>query len=142
MQIRWLPKSLLATMLLLLAAGSPLKAFAQQHVSNPFVGATQYTNPDYTKEVQAVAATVSDPALKAQMNTVTTYSMGIWMDRIAAIAGNSAQSRQLGFTIAFAILLDTFFVRTLLVPSIAALLGGWNWWPSKLARPTSPPARI
>ncbi|HEV2961394.1 MAG TPA: glycoside hydrolase family 6 protein, partial [Candidatus Angelobacter sp.] len=96
MQIRWLPKSLLAAMLMLLAAGSALKAFAQQHVSNPFVGATQYTNPDYTKEVQAVAATVSDPVLKAQMNTVTTYSMGIWMDRIAAIAGNSAGGGRLG----------------------------------------------
>ncbi len=50
-----------------------------------------------------------------------------------AIAGNSDQSRQLGFTVAFAILLDTFFVRTLLVPSIAVLLGRWNWWPSKLS---------
>jgi cellulose 1,4-beta-cellobiosidase len=96
MQIRWLPKSLFAAMLMLLAAGSALKAFAQQHVSNPFVGATQYTNPDYTKEVQAAAATVSDPVLKAQMNTVTTYSMGIWMDRIAAIAGNSAGGGRLG----------------------------------------------
>lgn len=53
---------------------------------------------------------------------------------VLAIAGNSDQSRQLGFTIAFAILLDTFFVRTLLVPSIAVLLGRWNWWPSKLSR--------
>lgn len=54
---------------------------------------------------------------------------------VLAIAGNSAQSRQLGFTIAFAILLDTFFVRTLLVPSIAAILGRWNWWPSGLSSP-------
>jgi RND superfamily putative drug exporter len=53
---------------------------------------------------------------------------------VLAIAGNSAQSRQLGFTIAFAVLLDTFFVRTLLVPSIAVLLGRWNWWPSQLSR--------
>jgi len=53
---------------------------------------------------------------------------------VLAIAGNSDQSRQLGFTIAFAILLDTFFVRTLLVPSIAVLLGRWNWWPSRLSR--------
>jgi RND superfamily putative drug exporter len=53
---------------------------------------------------------------------------------VLAIAGNSDQSRQLGFTIAFAILLDTFFVRTLLVPSIAAILGRWNWWPSALSR--------
>jgi RND superfamily putative drug exporter len=53
---------------------------------------------------------------------------------VLAIAGNSDQSRQLGFTIAFAILLDTFFVRTLLVPSIAVMLGSWNWWPSRLSR--------
>jgi RND superfamily putative drug exporter len=53
---------------------------------------------------------------------------------VLAIAGNSSQSRQLGFTIAFAILLDTFFVRTLLVPSIAVLLGRWNWWPSALSK--------
>ena len=53
---------------------------------------------------------------------------------VLAIAGNSDQSRQLGFTIAFAILLDTFFVRTLLVPSIAVILGRWNWWPSALSR--------
>ena len=47
---------------------------------------------------------------------------------VLAIAGGSDQSRQLGVTVAFGILLDTFFVRTLLVPSIAALLGRWNWW--------------
>jgi RND superfamily putative drug exporter len=54
---------------------------------------------------------------------------------VLAIAANTAQARQLGFTIAFAVLLDTFFVRTLLVPSIAVLLGRWNWWPSKLSSP-------
>jgi RND superfamily putative drug exporter len=53
---------------------------------------------------------------------------------VLAVAGNSTQSRQLGLTIAFAILLDTFFVRTLLVPSIAVLLGRTNWWPSRLSR--------
>jgi len=30
--------------------------------------------------------------------------------------------------------MDTFLVRTLLVPSTAVLLGRWNWWPSKLGR--------
>ena len=53
---------------------------------------------------------------------------------VLGIAGNSGQARQLGFTIAFAVLLDTFFVRTLMVPSIAVLLGRWNWWPSSLSR--------
>jgi len=42
-------------------------------------------------------------------------------------------------------LMDTFLVRTLLVPSTVVLLGRWNWWPSKMSkvpagRPTDEPA--
>ena len=37
-----------------------------------------------------------------------------------------------GFVIGAGILLDTFLVRTVLVPSIATLLGRANWWPSRL----------
>ena len=36
---------------------------------------------------------------------------------------------QLGSTIAVGLLLDTLIVRTLLMPSIATLLGRWFWWP-------------
>jgi RND superfamily putative drug exporter len=57
---------------------------------------------------------------------------------VLAIAGNSDQARQLGFTVAFAVLLETFFVRTLLVPSVALLLGRWNWWPSALSQQMRP----
>jgi RND superfamily putative drug exporter len=32
--------------------------------------------------------------------------------------------------LALGILMDAFAVRTLLVPSVVALLGRWNWWPS------------
>src|SRR5215831_2208085 len=56
---------------------------------------------------------------------------------VLGVAGNNAQARQLGFTIAFAVILDTFFVRTLLVPAAARLLGRWNWWPSRLSNPTA-----
>lgn len=51
---------------------------------------------------------------------------------ILGLVGGNDQVEQIGFGIAFGILLDTFFVRTLLVPSIVAWLGKWNWWPSKL----------
>jgi RND superfamily putative drug exporter len=39
---------------------------------------------------------------------------------------------QIGFIIGVGLLLDTFLVRTVTVPAIAALLGSANWWPSKL----------
>lgn len=38
-----------------------------------------------------------------------------------------------GFVIGAGILLDTFLVRTVLVPAIATLMGRANWWPSRLA---------
>ena len=41
---------------------------------------------------------------------------------------------QIGFATTVGILLDTFVVRSLLVPSIAVLLGRRNWWPSKRAQ--------
>lgn len=43
--------------------------------------------------------------------------------------------KQLGFGIAFAILLDATVVRGLLVPSLMRIAGRWNWWaPAPLAR--------
>jgi RND superfamily putative drug exporter len=41
---------------------------------------------------------------------------------------------QVGFATTVGILLDTFVVRSLLVPSIAVLLGRHNWWPSRRAQ--------
>jgi len=50
---------------------------------------------------------------------------------VLTIAGGG-QVQQIGFGIAAGILMDTFLVRTLLIPSTVVLLGRWNWWPSRL----------
>jgi RND superfamily putative drug exporter len=41
---------------------------------------------------------------------------------------------QLAFIVGFGVLLDTFVVRTLVVPAAVHLLGDRTWWPSRLAR--------
>ena len=40
----------------------------------------------------------------------------------------------LGVVVALGICLDTFVVRTLLVPALALDIGPWFWWPGRLAR--------
>jgi RND superfamily putative drug exporter len=55
---------------------------------------------------------------------------------VLAVAGGSAsggQIQQIGYGVAAGVLMDTFLLRSLLVPSLVVLLGRWNWWPSRLA---------
>jgi putative drug exporter of the RND superfamily len=53
---------------------------------------------------------------------------------VAGVTGATSQIKQLGTAIALGVLIDTFLVRTLMVPAIVALCRRWNWWPSKLSR--------
>ncbi len=39
--------------------------------------------------------------------------------------------KEVGVGIALAVLIDATIVRALLVPSLMAILGRWNWWPSR-----------
>jgi RND superfamily putative drug exporter len=84
------------------------------------------------------APTLSEAVTKAVGITGTTVtSAGLILAGtfgILGLVGGDQQVEQIGYAVAFGILLDTFFVRTLLVPSIVALLGRWNWWPSELYR--------
>ena len=41
---------------------------------------------------------------------------------------------EIGFVVAFGVLLDTFLVRSVLVPALVLLIGPRIWWPSSLAR--------
>jgi RND superfamily putative drug exporter len=48
----------------------------------------------------------------------------------SAGAANVQTILDVGVGLALGVLMDTFLVRTLLVPSAVILIGRWNWWPS------------
>ena len=76
-------------------------------------------------------------AVQVTGSTVTSAGMvlgGTFL--VFAIAGGSgtegAQTREIGVGLAIGVALDTFVVRTLVVPATVILLGRWNWWPASL----------
>jgi RND superfamily putative drug exporter len=60
----------------------------------------------------------------------------------ALLTGEVAGLLEIGFAVAVGILIDTFVVRTILLPSLATLFGRWTWWPGgvpRAERRTRPP---
>ncbi len=78
-------------------------------------------------------------ALSATGSTVTSAGLVlagsfIVLTFVAGRGSGGSQVRDIGLGLALGILMDTFLVRTLLVPSTVVLLGRWNWWPSRMSR--------
>jgi RND superfamily putative drug exporter len=83
-------------------------------------------------------------ALSATGTTVTSAGLVlagtfIVFGLVAGSGAGGSQFRDIALGLAFGILMDTFLVRTLLVPSTVVLLGRWNWWPSRMSRPGAAP---
>jgi RND superfamily putative drug exporter len=80
-------------------------------------------------------------ALRATGTTITSAGLvlaGSFIVLTAVAGSGDSQVRDIGLGLALGILMDTFLVRTLLVPSTVVLLGRWNWWPSRMSRPAAP----
>ncbi len=67
---------------------------------------------------------------------IVTFAALLFCIAIGAFATSEVVFiKELGIGTALAVLIDAFIVRALLVPSLMALLGRWNWWaPRPLAR--------
>lgn len=72
-------------------------------------------------------------ATAATGSVITSAGLIFAASMFALMAGSVTTLAQVGFTIGAGLLLDTFVVRSLLVPAAATLLGPWLWWPGHRA---------
>lgn len=70
-------------------------------------------------------------ATAATGGVITSAGVIFAASMFALLAGKVTTMGQLGTTIAIGLLLDTFVVRSLLVPAAATLLGRRLWWPQR-----------
>lgn len=65
------------------------------HVTNPFLGATSYINPDYASLIETSILEVTDEELIRKMEAVKSVPTAVWLDRIDAITGGEVNSGRL-----------------------------------------------
>jgi cellulose 1,4-beta-cellobiosidase len=85
-------KPMLRMLAVLAGLAMPSAALAQTHADNPYIGATVYKNPDYAAKVQTSIDQTTDAALKAKMQIVAQTPTFVWLDRMAAILGNTTSA--------------------------------------------------
>ena len=69
---------------------------------------------------------------------VTAAALVFAFTMMSMAASDLTSIGQAGSTIGLGLLFDTLIVRSLMTPSIAALLGRWFWWPQRVRpRPAS-----
>ena len=59
---------------------------------------------------------------------ITAAALVMTVSFVGFVVGSVPGLQQLGLGLAFAVLIDATLVRALLVPSLMAILGRWNWW--------------
>ncbi|MUL65712.1 hypothetical protein BOO86_14635 [Mycobacterium sp. CBMA 234] len=92
----------------------------------------------FKEEIGAGLRTGLIRATGATGGVVTAAGLVFAFTMISMVASDLRSVGQIGTTIGLGLLFDTFVVRSLITPSIAALLGRWFWWPLKVR---SRPAR-
>jgi len=79
-------------------------------------------------------------AMAGTGSVVTTAGLVFAFTMASMAVSNLIVIGQVGTTIGLGLLFDTLVVRSLMTPSLAALLGRWFWWPQRVRpRPVPQP---
>jgi len=75
-------------------------------------------------------------AMGKQSTTITTAGIIMTMAFSSLLLSKTVVLNQFGFVLVAASLIDTFIVRTLLVPSLMFIAVETNWWPGSVPEAT------
>jgi uncharacterized membrane protein YdfJ with MMPL/SSD domain len=70
-------------------------------------------------------------AVRSTGGVITSAGIIFAASMFGLLFGSLSTMVQTGFIIGVGLLIDTFVVRTITVPAVAAMIGRANWWPSK-----------
>jgi RND superfamily putative drug exporter len=75
-------------------------------------------------------------AVRSTGGVITSAGIIFAASMFGLLFGSLSAMVQTGFIIGMGLLIDTFVVRTITVPAMAALVGKANWWPSRKTHAT------
>jgi RND superfamily putative drug exporter len=75
-------------------------------------------------------------AVRSTGGVITSAGIIFAASMFGLLFGSVSTMVQIGFVVGMGLLIDTFVVRTVTVPAMAALVGKANWWPSKTTHAT------
>lgn len=87
------------------------------------------------EELRGEGMTTRDAIRAAQYYTgpvITVAGLIMAVAFSGLILSSTTSLNQMGFILSFSVIIDTFILRALFVPSIMALLGEASWWPRKM----------
>jgi putative drug exporter of the RND superfamily len=104
----------------------------------------------FQEEIRAGLKTGIIRSMGETGGVVTAAGLVFAFTMMSMVASDLRSIGQAGSTIGLGLLFDTLIVRSLMTPSVAALLGRWFWWPQRvrsrparyLLRPPGPRADI
>jgi RND superfamily putative drug exporter len=78
-------------------------------------------------------------AVRSTGGVITSAGIIFAASMSGLLFGSLSTMTQIGFIIGMGLLIDTFVVRTITVPALAAMIGKANWWPSRKTRAAHTP---
>jgi RND superfamily putative drug exporter len=70
-------------------------------------------------------------AVRSTGGVITSAGIIFAASMFGLLFGSLSTMVQTGFIVGVGLLIDTFVVRTITVPALAAMIGRTNWWPSE-----------